>query len=202
MNILIDKPPITLSVGNDEYSINTDYRAGIEFELLVESGETNPIKLLKLFFKETLPKDISAATDAVLWYFRCGNEAPKSKGQGGNVQAYSFSTDATAIFSDFLCYYSINLTNAVLHWWAFKTLLMGLPEDSNFKKRVYYRTCDLKKLPKSERERIKKIRKQMEIKTSRNVSSGLTLAERNAKMLEYAAKRSAEANESEVGING
>lgn len=199
MNILTDRPPTSVKVGDESYTIRSDFRTGIAFELAVESGEESVIKLLTLYF-ETMPKNIAEAVKAVLWFFRCGAEKKQGNDNSGNgKQGYSFATDSTAIYSDFLCYYKIDLSSANLHWWTFRALLMGLPEDSNFKKRVYYRTCDLKKLPKSERERIKKIRKQIEIKTNTKTGGKLTLEERNAKMLEYVAKRCAEAQESEVG---
>lgn len=196
MNILTDRPPTTIEIGGQTYPIRSDFRTGIAFELAVEVGEENIYKLLKLYL-DKIPKDITATVDAVLWFFRCGAEKEKKEGKGSNKQGYSFSTDSTAIYSDFLCYYKIDLSSADLHWWTFKALLFGLPEESNFKKRVYYRTCDLKKLPKSERERIKKIRNQLEIKTSKKRGK-MTLDERNRKMLEYVAQRSATANKSEV----
>ena len=200
MNILTDRPPTSVKVGEETVTIRSDFRTGIAFELAVEEGEENILKLLKLYF-DSIPKNTAEAVKAILWFFRCGSEKKKDSGNGGNgKQGYSFATDQTAIYADFLKHYSIDLASANLHWWTFRALLLGLPDESNFKKRVYYRTCDLKKLPKSERERIKKIRKEIEI----NIKTGgkLSLIERNSKMLEYVAKRSADAQESEVGING
>lgn len=67
---------------------------------------------------------------------------------------------------------------------------MGLPEESGFKKRIYYRTCELRDLPKKERERIVKIRKQIEI--APRSGGQITLSERNAKMREFVKRRSSE----------
>ena len=201
MNILTERPPTSVKIGASVYDINTDFRVGVEFELMVEAGEENTSKLISPFYFHSLPLDIEGAIDAALWFYRCGNEATTGNG-GSNKQSYSFAVDAEAIYSDFSCYYNIDLACSELHWWTFRALLMGLPEDSNFKKRVYYRTCNLKKLPKSERERISKIRNQIEIKTKTKTGGKLSLIERNSKMLEYVAKRSADAQESEVGING
>lgn len=202
MNILTDRPPTSIKVGDESYTIRSDFRTGIAFEIAVEAGEEDINKLLKLYF-ERVPKNITEAVKAVLWFFRCGQEKKKDSGNGGNgKQGYSFVTDSTAIYADFLKHYGIDLSSAALHWWTFRALLMGLPDDSNFKMRVYYRTCDLKKLPKNERERIKKIRKQIEIETNTKTGGKLSLVERNAKMLAYVTKRSAEAQESEVGVNG
>jgi hypothetical protein len=68
---------------------------------------------------------------------------------------------------------------------------MGLPEDSNFKKRIYYRTCNLKDLPKKEQKRIASIRKEIEIKIAEK-GGKITLEERNKQMLDYVIKRSNE----------
>lgn len=197
MNILTERPPTSVKIGASVYDINTDYRIGVEFELMVEAGEESVSKLISPFFFQTLPHDVEGAIDSALWFYRCGNEPVTGGGKAGK-QSYSFAVDAEAIYSDFSCYYGLDLSSAELHWWTFRALLFGLPEDSNFKKRIYYRTCDLKKLPKSERERINKIRKQIEIKANTKTGSKLTLEERNAQMLEYAARRSAEAQKSEV----
>lgn len=197
MNILTERPPTSVNVGGSVYNINTDYRIGVEFELMVEAGEESVSKLISPFYPHGIPHDVEDAIDSALWFYRCGNEPATGSGKGGK-QGYSFAVDAEAIYSDFSCYYGIDLSSADLHWWTFRALLFGLPEDSNFKKRIYYRTCDLKKLPKSERERIGKIRKHIEIKHNTKTGDKLSLAERNEKMLEYVAKRSAEAQKSEV----
>lgn len=99
--------------------------------------------------------------------------------------------DAETIFADFWRYYNIDLSSEALHWWVFRALLAELPQDSGFKERVYYRTCDLKGLPPAEQKRIKKIREYIAIKKENK--GKLTLEERNALMLEYVAKRSEEA---------
>lgn len=195
MNILTDALPDRIEIESKAFLINTDFRAGIAFEIMVEAGELKIGKLLAPFFPHGLPDvtDAGATVDAVLTFYRCG-EAPQ-KAQGGatsNKQAYSFTVDASTVYADFWRYYGIDLSGASLHWWAFRALLMGLPDDSGYKQRVYYRTCDLAGLPKKERERINKIRKLIEIRPEGREK--MTLAERNARMLEYASRRSAEAS--------
>lgn len=196
MNILTDALPDRVEIGGRMVFIETDFRAGIAFEGMVENGEMRIGKLLSPFFPYGLPdaKYKDEAVDAVLTFYRCG-ETPR-EAQGGATkgkQAYSFAVDASTVYADFWRYYGIDLSGAVLHWWAFRALLMGLPDDSGFKQRVYYRTCDLAGMPKKERERINKIRKQIEIRPAGREK--MTLAERNAQMLEYASRRSRQANE-------
>lgn len=194
MNILINTLPTQIKANNGNFEPLTDFRASIEFELMVEKGEQDIKKLLTPFFPCGLPFDLAGATDAVLWFYSCGIEKKQEKETQpkptGKKRVYSFSVDAEAIYSDFWRFYNIDLSEIKLHWWKFRALLMGLPEDSSFKKRIYYRTCELKDLPKKEQKRIRDIRKEIEIKTAQTEHT--TLAERNNKMLDYVKKRSAE----------
>lgn len=191
MNILIDRLPEKVRVGSTVYDLNTDFRAGIEFEVLVEGGEMKVFPLLKPYFPGGIPENENEAVEAVLWFYRCGAE-PQGDTPNNGKPAYSFSVDSSAIYADFFRYYGIDLSCEEMHWWAFRALLMGLPENSAFKQRIYYRTCKLSDLPKKERERVSKIRKEIaiEAKTGRK----LTLEERNQKMRDYVLKRSTTAN--------
>lgn len=194
MNILTDALPGALEICGKLYKINTDFRAGIEFEILVQEG-CQDTRLLLPFFPDGLPEGVSLAAivKAIELFYCCGalpekKSTPKSKKQG-----YSFTVDASAIFADFWNFYNIDLSQEGLHWWAFRSLLEGLPEKSEFKQRVYYRTCDTKGMTKKEKERIAKIRASIAIETK--CGGGLTLEERNAKMKAYVRKRSKEGQE-------
>lgn len=194
MNILTDRLPEAVTVGASQFDINTDFRAGIAFELLVEKGETNVYKLLQPFFPDGFPRDVYGALEAVLCFYRCGDssEIKEQSKPTKAKQAYSFKVDGETIYADFWRFYGLDLASIYLHWWAFRALLSGLPDDSGYKQRVYYRTCDLTGLPKKERERINNIRKLIEI--APEGKGKMTLEERNAQMLAYASRRSREAS--------
>ena len=189
MNILIDRLPSAVSVDGNRYQLETDYRAAVAFELLVDDGVENLAELMRPFYPHGISGDATAAVEAALWFYRGGEELPEEKPKK-KPRSYSFEVDADVIFADFWRYYNIDLSSEALHWWTFRALLAGLPDDSGYKERVYYRTCDLKGLPKAEQARIKKIREYIAIKKDNKVK--LTLEERNALMLEYVAKRSEE----------
>ena len=72
-------------------------------------------------------------------------------------------------------------------------MLAGLPSESAFKERIYYRICDLKGLSKKEQNRIRDIRKSIEIKSSVE-ETPISLEQRNKSMLDYVSKRSKEIN--------
>lgn len=195
MNILTDKLPTSITVGGVVYEIETDYRAAVQLSLMVERGEKNPLKLCKPFFPKGFPKEIDGAVKAVLFFFRGGDEvkaetkAPQKPKD--DKPAYSFDVDKEAIYADFWRYYNIDLSKDSLHWWTFKSLLMGLPEKSNFKDRIYYRKVKLSDLPKGERKRIAAIRKEIEIRPHNN-GGKISLEQRNQNMIDYVKKRSEE----------
>ena len=193
MNILTDALPNTVEIDGIKHRINTDFRYGINFELLIQNGCRNVFQLLIPFFPDGLPRNIEKAFEETELFYCCG-KLPKEgkKGNGNSKQPYSFDVDANAIYADFWNFYSIDLSQEGLHWWAFRALLEGLPDDSEFKQRIYYRTCDTKGMSKKEKDRILKIRASIEIKKENN-SGKLTLAERNAQMLDYVNKRTKEA---------
>lgn len=193
MNILLDKLPSSVEVGGTVFDLETDYRAAVKFSLLIEKGEENIFKLCEPFFPKGFPAELHKMIEAVLYFYRAGEEK-QDTGEvksGTSEPAYSFDVDRDAIYADFWRYYNIDLSEEYLHWWTFRSLLMGLPEDSNFKMRIYYRKCELKDLPKKEKQRISKIRKEIKINTVEK-NGKITLEQRNNSMLEYVKKRSIE----------
>lgn len=192
-NILTEALPTKIQTESGIFEPVTDFRASIEFEIMVEKGEKDLFKLLRPYYPNGLPEQIEGAAAAALRLYQCGREEKKDtpKISTKAKRVYSFEVDAPSIYADFLRYYNIDLSNANLHWWKFRELLAGLPTDSAFKERIYYRTCELKGLPKKEQKRITAIRKEIEIKTAEK-GEKLTLAERNKQMLDYVSKRSKE----------
>lgn len=190
-NILLEELPAKVQTESGTFEPITDFRASIAFEIMVENGVEDLGQLMTAYYPDGMPKHKEIeAISAALWLYRCGEENKKDENKPGKKgkRCYSFALDAETIYSDFSRYYNIDLTTEHMHWWKFKALLMGLPTDSAFKERIYYRVCDLKGLPKKEQQRIKKIRAEIEIK-EHNASAKQTLEERNAAMLAYVDKR-------------
>jgi len=194
VNILLDRLPEEVEIRGRLYPIETDFRAGIRFELMAQAGEQDLRKLLAPWFETVgYPYNAQDALEAALWFYKCGTETDTTEDEKADTgehratkQGYAFDIDADAIYTSFYQAYNIDLSTVYLHWWAFRKLLMGLPEESEFMKRIYYRTCDLKDLPKKEKQRIAKIRKKIEIKKS---GEKMTLAERDAQMRDYVKRR-------------
>ena len=82
---------------------------------------------------------------------------------GQGLQAFSYTEDAECIYCAFLQCYGIELdTVTYMHWWKFKILFEGLPENTEIKQRILNRTINLNEVKdKEERKRIRKIKKQI-----------------------------------------
>ena len=148
-------PPTAVCVGVEAFPINTDYRAGVAYQIEAFAGTLTQERALELFYPERRPPaDIAMA--AIEEYYRCGRE-PAGDGGALAVRAgaaeipYAFDVDAVAIFSRFRERYSIDLSNTSMHWWVFSALLEGL-YSTPFEDRVRARTCDLSRVGKYERD--------------------------------------------------
>lgn len=200
MNILTDTLPKTVNICGKMYPIETDFRVWVSFEMLLQKSKENIREALAPCFPDSMipsenAEDVAAA---VIDFYCCGKTAEKKKEKPTRAkQGYSFEVDNNIIFADFWNFYNIDLSQEGLHWWVFRSLMDGLPEKSEFKQRVYYRTCDIKGMTKKERERIMKIRSMIEIKKDENAK--MTLEERNSQMLAYVAKRGKETGGGENG---
>lgn len=169
LNILIDTLPETVMIDGMEFSIRTDFRYCILFELLIQDSEVTDkekvVEALKLFFEE-MPDNTEAAVDSILWFYSCGNVDNVSRGNGksheppdehktNQKRLYDFNVDAELIYAAFLDQYGIDLADAELHWWKFRALFNGLKSDNEFCKIVGYRSVDLSQIKnKSERKRL------------------------------------------------
>ena len=91
-------------------------------------------------------------------------EEPGNVFEEGVKKAIYYEQDAPYIISAFQREYQIDLLSVeYLHWWKFRMLLDGLSEESQIKKRIYWRTCDVSKMDQKERMKILSIRRRITI---------------------------------------
>ena len=196
MNILVDPLPNTVKIGGQDWPINTAFYVWVLFEITMQDPAlTDAEKIeqaLSLCFP-TVPPDLNGALDALLWFYRCGEDSPKpGKGGGGGThqKAYCFEQDANLIYASFMACYGIDLAEAdSLHWWKFRALFRGLPQECEMIKVMGYRTADLKGMSKTQRKLYEKMRKAYALTNARSVESVMSLAERNQRMIDYVARR-------------
>lgn len=162
-NILIDDLPETLTVGGRSYPINSDFRAGILFEMMIQDNElTDEEKAesaLDLFFTDEIPDDLEAAFEALIWFYQCGYQNPneqriaeaqaKSR-QKRHERIFDYDIDAPLIYAAFMSQYRVDLQDTDLHWWKFNAMFRGLHENERICEIIGYRSMNLSKIKDKE----------------------------------------------------
>lgn len=168
MNILVDLLPQKVTIDNKEYKINSDFRTSILFELLMQDGsigEKDKILMALELYYSKIPGNINEAIEQMLWFYRCGKDIKKSKGNGKGksiTQIYSFEYDDDYIYSAFMDQYGIDLQDIeYIHWWKFKALFKSLKEDNEIVKIMGYRSADLSKIKDKEQKSNYKYMKEL-----------------------------------------
>ncbi|MCC3870288.1 bacteriophage Gp15 family protein [Terrisporobacter mayombei] len=168
MNILVDLLPKKVTIDNKEYKINSDFRTSILFELLMQDGsigEKDKILMALELYYSNIPENINEAIEQMLWFYRCGKDITKSKGNGKGksiTQIYSFEYDDDYIYAAFMDQYGIDLQDIEdLHWWKFKALFKSLKEDNEIVKIMSYRSTDLSKIKDKEQKANYKYMKEL-----------------------------------------
>ena len=172
---MFEQFPDTVRVNAKNYPIETDFREWIRFIQLIDD-DTVPwhikCQLLLRWYTDEVPDDIEAAIYALGDFLEANalrGDIDEEEEEGAAVvpkQVYSFEQDADCIYSAFREVYGINLqTIPYMHWWEFQTLFIGLPEKTEIKQRIMYRSIDLRNVKdKDERKRIQKIQKVIALK--------------------------------------
>lgn len=150
MNILLDKLPNKVEINQKEIDIRSDFRQGIQFEMLMADSSISYMdKMLKaiLIYYPKVPEDISACVEKLIWFYNCGMKLKERKNVNGkltNKPIFSYEQDQYLIYSAFLQYYQIDLNDIeYLHWWKFKELFQELPDESKIKQVMMYRSIPI-----------------------------------------------------------
>lgn len=170
--ILFEKLPSSVTIGGEEFPINTNFRCMAEFEndLLMCKGTRNVkhraevfVRAMKNFYVSGIPADLSEAVNMMWWFYRCGEDITGNKNKAGtssrNVRLYDYSIDGERIAAAFRAQYGIDLTGEQLHWWLFKSYFVGLDPECEFVRIMSYRGLDLREIKNGrERARYKKLK--------------------------------------------
>lgn len=179
MNPLIDQLPETIKVSGSIFSIDTDFRASIRFELMMLDPEIpreeQALRMLRIYlpgidFDAREPDNqtlfIAEHADEVvrrLCDFYTGAERAarrRGKSSAGGKRIYDYDFDAAEIYASFLSAYNIDLNRSHLHWWQFHDLFLSLPDDTAIKKIMCIRAAKPDaKTPISERNRIARLQR-------------------------------------------
>lgn len=188
MNLLIDLVPETVTIDNEEYGINSDFRTSILFELLMQDSSVDDgdklIMALNLYYEYIPPKQYwKEAIEKILWFYRCGKDIELSKGKGkgkSDIKIYSFEHDDDYIYAAFMDQYGIDLQDIEeLHWWKFKAMFKSLKEDNEIVKIMGYRSIDLSKIKdKEEKTYYRKMKELHKIPVSQSEKEKLNEIEK------------------------
>ena len=175
LNVLYEKFPEHVTVNGEFFPIETDFREWIRFVELAEDDSVPlqaKVQLMLGWYTDRIPADIEAAVSA-LGDFLAAKRLYPGKAEEGEERsvkpAFSFEEDAGCIYSAFIECYGIDIqTIDYMHWWKFKTLFDNLPEKTEIKQRMIYRTIDISSIKdKEERKRIRKIQSAIALKKKR-----------------------------------
>lgn len=144
--------PSAIYAGGLEIPINTDFRASMAFESLLQTPLDGPkeqtARILQIYFSdESLPligelvarESADTFLEAVLHFYRCGKEERGTASERSHRPIYSFIHDEDMIFAAFLQQYGIDLYNASMHWWKFRSMFSNLPDSCEIIKAMQIR---------------------------------------------------------------
>ena len=185
INVLYDDLPDYVEVAGNKYQIITDFREWIRLTELVDDDSVPDIvkgRLLVKWYTGEVPQDLELAINA-LGDFLTGyglryDDTDKCEFKN-TIPAFSYSEDAGCIYSAFWECYGIDLqTVGYMHWWKFQTLFDWLPESTEIKQRMMYRTMNLSDIKdKDERKRVKHIQDRIQLKKKRKYMSDFEIGD-------------------------
>lgn len=180
-NIIIEPPPRELC----GVEIVTDFRVWLQYEAMLLDGDITNEQLWGWIndsvFRGKIPENKADVLTAVISFYLCGkrNEARNTGSGAASKRAYDINVDAPLFAAAYRQVYGVDLTTARLHWWEFRAMMDGLPEDCQLAKVISYRTVDLDKVPKEKRRFYSDMQRRYALKPLVR-SSRMTLAERDA----------------------
>jgi len=166
MNMLIDVLPEAVEIDGTWYDLNTDYRIGIMFEMLMLDGELDDNqkfqRALYLFFGDNIPANAAVAVDKIMWFYGCGKDnadEKKARGKKSAKRIYDYDFDDDYIYSAFLQQYGVDLQDEEIHWWKFRAMFKSLRDDTEFVKIMGYRSIQINNsMTKSQKEFYQKMK--------------------------------------------
>ena len=188
MIALYEGLPETVEVQGKAYSIWTDFRDWIAFEMMLLDDDVTDLEKLSLmlgWYKAEIPQDAQAAVDALLTFFNGGSE-PSPVVSGDSKRVYDYAQDAELIYAAFRQVYGIDLAEDPLHWWAFRALMSGIPESTRMAAVMGIRAADTSVMSAAEKKHYARLQKLYALNREQKPQ---TAAERDAAMIARARAR-------------
>lgn len=177
INALYEPFPEEIRADGVSYPIETDFREWFRFgDMLADRELDNEDKIyLMTEWLYEAPEEITPElVKAVFGFYRADglkpdptersdHEDPEENVQSKRPPVFDWKHDAAFILGDFRRFYGIDLISVeYMHWWEFRCLFNALPDDSQCRIRIDYRSKDLSQIRnESERKRIARIQRQI-----------------------------------------
>jgi len=174
--LLLDAPPTYITVDNQQYEINTDFRVSIQFELLMQGDISNEVKImltLDLYLPE-IPENVMEAYNEIVKFYSANSRHGKSEGLAGKGRSperiYSYEYDDGYIFAAFKAYYNVDLVDIdYLHWWKFQAMFIGLPDTCEISKIMGFRAIKItEKMGKEQKAHYRKMKRIYKLPDNRS----------------------------------
>ena len=162
------KLPEYVTVSGRRVRINSDFRAGVEFELMLLAGERELSRLLSVWFKGRIKHPAEYFNAAVI-FFNLGRE-PEAETGGDAKRVYDFSRDSGLIHAAFMSCYGIDLSTAKMHWWMFRSLMLHLPAECEFRRAAAIRAANENEFTPDERKRLSELKRIYAIEPEKHES--------------------------------
>ena len=132
--------PNVVMINGREYSIYTDFRLWMRFEIEVSKMKTTDNIDVSYLFKNEKPRYCNL--EELFVFAKPANELPRNF-KHSNVRVLDYEVDAELIFSAFLEQYGIDLFEIEeLHWHKFLALLKGLNDSTRLREVMGYRSYE------------------------------------------------------------
>lgn len=129
--------PNTVVVDGKAYSVYTDFRLWMKFEINLSHMKSGDHIEVGYLFKNDMP--LFCSLEALTAFSRPQNPLPRVMGKS-DVIALDYELDADLIYAAFLGQYGIDLiTVKELHWHQFLALIKGLDESTRLRQVMGYR---------------------------------------------------------------
>lgn len=153
MNLLLDPLPSQVECHGKKYPIQTDFRAGIRFSMLLRDTARSPPERFREAVLQSYTGKIPPV-DALEPLFSFYVPPQKEiRGKECPDPVCDFQEDAGHIFSAFWEQYGIDLNTAELHWWKFLALFGDLSENTRYGKIMGYRSAEIPSgMPEEQKE--------------------------------------------------
>lgn len=139
--------PDTVRVNGRDFSIFTDFRVWMQFEISITKMNIDDLIDVDYLFSEEKPK--YCRIEDLFEFSRPKNELPRPIGKS-NIIILDYELDSDLIYSAFLGQYGIDLLDIEhLHWHKFLALLNGLNDSTKLREVMGYR-CYEKSTEKEE----------------------------------------------------